>query len=123
MGSYVDALLPLIDQFSEQQFRRCDFSWRTKPPFDIELSKRGRCSPADRAYIAQVVAARSGVRQSDADKRVSDVITQAKTAMDNARKAVEHLAIWLTISLLVGAFCGSLAATEGGGLRDGTWNY
>jgi hypothetical protein len=43
--------------------------------------------------------------------------------MDNARKAVEHLAIWLMISLLVGAFCGSLAATEGGSLRDGTWNY
>ena len=83
----------------------------------------GDVSPADRAYIAQVVAARSGVSQPDADKRVSDVITQAKAAMDNARKAAEQLAIWLTISLLVGAFCASLAATEGGGLRDGTWKY
>jgi hypothetical protein len=83
----------------------------------------GDVSPADRAYIAQVVVARSGVSQPDADKRVSDVITQAKAAMDNARKAAEHLAIWLTISLLVGAFCASLAATEGGGLRDGTWKY
>jgi hypothetical protein len=27
----------------------------------------------------------------------------------------------LTASLLVGAFCAGLAATEGGGLRDGTW--
>jgi hypothetical protein len=26
------------------------------------------------------------------------------------------------VSLLIGAFCASLAATEGGGLRDGTWN-
>jgi hypothetical protein len=83
----------------------------------------GDVSPADRAYIAQVVAARSGVSQSDADKRLSDVITQAKAAMDSARKAAEQLAIWLTISLLVGAFCASLAATEGGGLRDGTWKY
>ena len=32
-----------------------------------------------------------------------------------------QLAFWLTASLLLGAFCASLAATEGGGLRDGTW--
>jgi hypothetical protein len=30
-------------------------------------------------------------------------------------------AIWLTLSLFIGAFCAALAATEGGGLRDGTW--
>ena len=32
-----------------------------------------------------------------------------------------RLAIWLTLSLFIGAFYASLAATEGGGLRDGTW--
>jgi len=31
------------------------------------------------------------------------------------------LAFWITASLLLGAFCASLAATEGGDLRDGTW--
>jgi hypothetical protein len=41
--------------------------------------------------------------------------------MDAARKAAAQLAFWLTASLLIGAFCASLAATEGGGLRDGTW--
>jgi hypothetical protein len=40
---------------------------------------------------------------------------------DAARKATAQLAFWLTASLLLGAFCASLAATEGGGLRDGTW--
>jgi hypothetical protein len=30
-----------------------------------------------------------------------------------------QLAFWLTASLLIGAFCASLAATEGGSLRDG----
>jgi hypothetical protein len=75
----------------------------------------------DRTYIAQVVAARTGVTQADAEKRVADVILRAKTAMDNARKAALHLALWLTASLLIGAFSASLAATEGGGLRDGTW--
>jgi hypothetical protein len=78
-------------------------------------------SAADRSYVAKVVAARTGLSQADADKRVSDVITQIKADIDKARKAAEHLAIWLTLSLFIGAFSATLAATEGGGLRDGTW--
>ena len=75
----------------------------------------------DRTYLAQVVAARTGLSQADADKRVSDVIYQAKTALDDARKAAAKLSLWLTASLLIGAFCASLAATEGGYVRD-NWN-
>jgi hypothetical protein len=78
-------------------------------------------STADRSYIAKMVAARTGLNPADADKRVSDVITQIKSDLDKARKAAEHLAIWLTLSLFIGAFSAALAATEGGGLRDGTW--
>jgi hypothetical protein len=76
---------------------------------------------SDRTYLAQVVAARTGLSQADADKRVSDVINQAKTALDNARKAAAKLSLWLTASLLIGAFAASLAATEGGYVRD-NWN-
>jgi hypothetical protein len=76
---------------------------------------------ADRAYLVKVVAARSGLGQADADKRVNDVLTQIKSDLEKARKAAEHLAIWLTLSLFIGAFSAALAATEGGGLRDGTW--
>jgi hypothetical protein len=68
-----------------------------------------------------MVAARTGLGQGDADKRVGDVITQVKADLDKARKAAEHLAIWLTLSLFIGAFSAALAAMEGGGLRDGTW--
>jgi hypothetical protein len=75
----------------------------------------------DRTYMAQVVAVRTGLNQVDADKRVSDVINQAKTALDNARKAAAKLSLWLTASLLIGAFAASLAATEGGYVRD-NWN-
>jgi hypothetical protein len=85
------------------------------------LRNGGDLKPADREYVSKVVAARSGLSQPDAEKRVSDVVTQAKTDMDAARKAAAQLAFWLTASLLIGAFCASLAATEGGGLRDGTW--
>jgi hypothetical protein len=75
----------------------------------------------DRTYVAQLVAAHTGLSQADAGKRVSDVINQAKTALDNARKAAAKLSLWLTASLLVGAFSASLAATDGGYVRD-NWN-
>lgn len=81
----------------------------------------GELKPADRAYVDKVIAARTGLSEADADKRVTDVINDAKVAADAARKAAMQLAFWLTASLLIGAFSASLAATEGGGLRDGTW--
>ncbi len=83
--------------------------------------RTGEVKPADRTYVNKVVAARTGLSEPDADKRVTEVINEAKTAADTARKAVLQLAFWLTASLLIGAFSASLAATEGGGLRDGTW--
>ena len=89
--------------------------------FTSSFRNGGDLKPADREYVAKVVAARTGLSQADAEKRVNDVVTQAKADADAARKAAEQLAFWLTASLLIGAFCASLAATEGGGLRDGTW--
>jgi hypothetical protein len=77
---------------------------------------------SDRAYIAQVAAARTGISQADAEKRVDQVVAEAKTDADNARRAAAHLSFWLTAALLFGAFSASLAAAEGGALRDGTWN-
>jgi hypothetical protein len=79
-------------------------------------------SAADKTYVAQVVAARTGMSQADAEKRVNDVIVEAKTAADTARKGAAKLSFWLTAAMLFGAFAASLAAVEGGALRDGTWN-
>jgi hypothetical protein len=76
---------------------------------------------ADRTYLAQMVTARTGMSQPDAEKRVSEVIDQAKAAADQARRAAAKLSLWLTASMLIGAFSASLAAIEGGQLRDGTW--
>jgi hypothetical protein len=77
-------------------------------------------SAADRAYVAQVVAVRIGMSQADAEKRISDVIVEAKTAADAARKGAAKLSLWLTAAMLFGAFAASLAAVEGGALRDGS---
>jgi hypothetical protein len=79
-------------------------------------------SAADRTYVTQVVTARTGLSQADAEKRVNEVVTEAKTAADDARKGAAHLSFWLTAAMLFGAFAASVAAAEGGALRDGTWN-
>jgi hypothetical protein len=76
----------------------------------------------DRAYLTRLVATRTGLSQADAEKRVNDVVTEAKTAADNARSGAAKLSLWLTVAMLFGAFAASLAAVEGGSLRDGTWN-
>ena len=80
-------------------------------------------STSERTYLAQLVAARTGLSEAQAQERVASTIAQARVAADKARKGAAQLALWLTASLLVGAFAASLAALEGGGLRDGTWKY
>jgi tellurite resistance protein len=79
---------------------------------------RSDLAAADRTYVAQLVASRTGLSQADAEKRVNDVIAQAKSDLDKARSAAAKLALWLAAAMLVGAFAASLAAIEGGQLRD-----
>ena len=84
---------------------------------------------ADKTYVAQVVAARTGLSDADAEKRVSDVVAQAKSAKDKAvdaakaaadaaRKTGVYVALWAFVSLLIGAFSASYMATLGGRIRD-----
>jgi len=83
----------------------------------------------DVRYVGQIVSQRTGLTQQDAEKRVSetyarmqvklrDAETAARDATDKARKASAYAALWLFISLLIGAFVASLAATYGGRQRD-----
>ena len=89
----------------------------------------GDMPAADKTYVAEVVAARTGLNQADAEKRVTDVVSQAKaakdkaieaakTAADAARKTGIYVAMWAFISLLIGAFSASYMATVGGRIRD-----
>ena len=50
--------------------------------------------------------------------KLNDAQAAAKDAADKARKASAYAALWLFISLLIGAFIASLAATYGGRQRD-----
>jgi hypothetical protein len=87
--------------------------------------RQGDIPAADRTYLAQVVSARTGLSQPEAEKRVADAATQAKTAeaqareaADLARKAAAHTALWSFLALLIGAFTASYAAIVGGRHRD-----
>lgn len=80
--------------------------------------REGAMPASDRTYLAQMVAARTGLSQADADSRVSDVFTAAQQNADNTRKKLAHLSLWLFVALLCGAFCASYAGTIGGRQRD-----
>jgi hypothetical protein len=120
MDGYVDTLLRADPAAAQNGGNAADSRAEMVRLFTSSF-RNGDLKPADREYVSKVVAARTGLSQADADKRVNDVVTQVKADTDAARKAAAQLAFWLTASLLIGAFCSSLAATEGGGLRDGTW--
>jgi hypothetical protein len=122
MDGYVDTLLR-SDTPASQQGSASESRGELNRLFVSSFRNGTELKPADRDYLSKVVAARTGLSPADADKRVNEVVTQAKSDVDAARKATAQLAFWLTASLLVGAFCSSLAATEGGGLRDGTWKF
>jgi hypothetical protein len=121
MDGYVDALLRPGTPTAQNTGNPSDSRGEMARLFTASFHNGGDLKPADRDYVAKVVAARTGLSQPDAEKRVDQVVTEAKADIDAARKATAQLAFWLTASLLLGAFCASLAATEGGGLRDGTW--
>ena len=85
--------------------------------------------PEDIRYVGQLVAQRTGLSQQDAEKRVTGIYASAqaklhnaevasKDAADKARKASAYAALWMFVSLLIGAFVASLAATYGGRQRD-----
>jgi hypothetical protein len=80
--------------------------------------KQGDLSATDKTYLDQLVMSRTGVSQSDADKRVSDAFLNAQSAAEAARKAIAHTLLWTFIALLIGAFCASFSGTIGGRQRD-----
>ena len=83
----------------------------------------------DVRYVGQVIAERTDLTQQQAEQRVTDTFarlqatldeaeTAARQAADTARAVAARTALWLFISLLIGAFIASWMATFGGRLRD-----
>ncbi len=83
----------------------------------------------DARYVAQRIAERTGMSQAEAEARVTEMETSMRASLeqaetrahevaDEARKAAAYAALWLFITLLIGAFSASLFATFGGRQRD-----
>jgi len=87
----------------------------------------GSIPDADRAYLADQVAARTGISKADAQARVDGFIAavmQARAKLsadaDAARKAAAQSSIFLALSMLVGAFIASVAARSAAGCGTNT---
>lgn len=78
----------------------------------------GTMPTEDKAYLTQVISARTGINSAEADKRISSAYNAAQETADKTRRALAHLSLWLFVALLSGAFCASYAGTLGGRQRD-----
>jgi hypothetical protein len=85
----------------------------------------GSVPPADRMYLATLIAQKTGISQEDAQKRVDDAAASSleaqakvKEAADEARKLTAEASIYTALSMLIGAFIASVSAALGGRLRD-----
>lgn len=91
----------------------------------IASAAAGEISADDKTYLAQLVAARTGLSETDAQARVDalvakvqDTKVKAQQAADTARKASATFALLGALSLVIGAFIASAAAALGGRQRD-----
>ena len=84
----------------------------------VRALAQGAMPATDHAYLAQLVSGNAGLSATDAEKRVSDVFTDAQQSADKTRKSLAHLSLWIFVALLSGAFCASYAGTIGGKQRD-----
>ncbi|MEO9336297.1 hypothetical protein ABFT80_02505 [Mesorhizobium sp. SB112] len=93
----------------------------------VNSATSGEMSEGDKTYLTQLVAARAGVSEADAQARVDQVLAsvdaakqQATEAAEAARKAAVTFSLVTALSLLIGAFIASIAAVLGGRERDET---
>jgi hypothetical protein len=78
----------------------------------------GSLSVEDHDYLVHLVAARTGLTQEEAQKRVDQISAQVKDAADKARKSAAAFALFSAFSMLLGAFIAAAAAALGGQQRD-----
>lgn len=80
--------------------------------------KNGALTADNKTYLAQRVAARTGMTQSEAQARVDQVLTEAKQKADAARKSGIVIGFLTAAALAVAAAAAAFAANLGGRHRD-----
>jgi hypothetical protein len=76
-------------------------------------------SSEDRGYLVQLVGSATGLAAADAERRVDNVIANAKTALNRSRRSTVILSFSLATAVLLGAVAAWAAACAGGRHRDG----
>lgn len=91
----------------------------------LNAAATGTLPADDRAYLDQLVAARSGLSEADAKARTDAILARIEAAKksaqetaDKARKVAATTAFMGAFSLLIGAFIACVAAALGGKQRD-----
>jgi len=85
----------------------------------------GEIPAPDKAFLTQLVSARTGITRDEAGQRVEQIIsdtkiaeTKVQQAADATRKAGATLAIFTGLAMLIGAFIACVSAAIGGQERD-----
>ena len=95
-----------------------DIRGETSRIIATDIAAGGQFPAADRAYLAKLVAARTGMSQDEAQKRVDDTIAKAREAAEKTRKAGMQFALFTGFSMLIGAFIAAVAGKIGGNHRE-----
>jgi hypothetical protein len=85
----------------------------------LTSSSHSGVSSDDRAYLAQLVTATTGLAGPDAERRVDTVVADARKAISRTRASTIILAFSVATALLLGAAAGWAGAETGGRHRDG----
>lgn len=78
----------------------------------------GGLSAEDRPYFASLVAARTGVSQQEAEKRIDEAVTTGREAADTARRGAALLGFITAVSLILSLGAAWWSARRGGHHRD-----
>jgi hypothetical protein len=116
-----------MNYMADSLFRTDQPSATTTPATDQERAEAGRIlgmsgrnglSDTDRAYLVRQISTRTGLPESEASTRLDNLIAQQKATLDEARKAGATTALFVFLSLVIGAFIATAAGALGGRHRD-----
>jgi hypothetical protein len=105
---------------SERRSAEGDFEHTRAEAARILLTAAGHRGMAadDRAYLARVVAGRTGLAPADAERRVDEVVARARENIRRARASVVLIGFMAGAAALIGAAIAWFAAAAGGRHRD-----
>jgi hypothetical protein len=85
----------------------------------LTSSSHSGVAAEDRGYLVQLASGIAGLAGPDAERRVDNVIANARTAINRSRRSAIIAAFSIAASILLGAVVAWFAACEGGRHRDG----